>query len=278
MALSKQQIRAAYIQEIESLLRCPHCQNSMQLEGENSLKCSSGHSFDLAKQGHVHLLKKAADSNYSKELFTARQHVISSGIYDQLHKALLTELPQEKHRLLDAGCGEGSHMIALKKHCDFLGVGADMAKAGIELAAKQDDQLIWIVADLANTPFQEESFDVILNLFSPANYEEFQRLTKKDGKVIKAVPGKRYLQELRELTGEAAYENHEVIEGFAKTYPGMESRSITYEYPVAKELREDILRMTPLTWKHRDSEEMLEKAADLTSITIDVTLLISHGK
>lgn len=276
MSVSKKQIRAGYIKKIEHLLQCPHCRETMKLEEEKRLECIRGHSFDLAKQGHVHLLRKAADSNYSKELFAARQKVISSGIYNEMHQAVLEEMPQQYHHLLDAGCGEGSHMMSLRKEKEFLGVGADMAKAGIELAAKQDDQLLWLVADLADAPFKNESFDVILNLFSPANYGEFQRLTKKQGKVIKAVPGTKYLQELRELTGEAAYENQGVVEGFAKNYPEVKRKRITYQHPVAPELRESVLLMTPLTWKHSSSEEVMQKAALLEEITIDVEILTSE--
>ncbi|SDO23951.1 putative RNA methyltransferase [Alkalicoccus daliensis] len=274
--LSKREKRAALLKDLESSFHCPQCGSSLVLFEAKSLRCTRGHSFDLAKQGHVYLLKKHNVSNYTKDLFAARSNVINSGIYDNMHNAIAEELPDSSLRLLDAGCGEGSHLIALRKKIKFSGIGADTAKAGIELAAKQDDQLLWLVADLADSPFQEHSFDVILNLFSPANYEEFKRISRNGGKIIKAVPGKDYLKEIRELTGEKAYDNAEVTAGFTRAFSNPGRKKLTYSFSVPKELRREILLMTPLSWKYKESEEIMKKAENLKAITIDVEILTAE--
>src|SRR5690606_40580058 len=56
---------------------------------------------------------------------------------------------------------------------------------------------VWIVADLANLPIATTSIDYILNILSPSNYAEFDRLLKKEGKLIKVIPNSDYLKELR---------------------------------------------------------------------------------
>ena len=46
------------------------------------------------------------------------------------------------------------------------------------LLARQNPQknVAWFVGDLAQLPLREHSIDVILDIFSPANYQEFGRL------------------------------------------------------------------------------------------------------
>src|SRR5699024_1896748 len=102
-------------------------------------------------------------------------------------------------------CGEGSHLssicdtVSLDLEVPVTGVGIDISKEGILAAAKNYSNKVWLVADLAKMPFQEEQFDIILNILSPSNYVEFNRLLKDDGLVIKIVPQTNYLKELREI-------------------------------------------------------------------------------
>ncbi|WHT49041.1 methyltransferase domain-containing protein [Sporosarcina thermotolerans] len=102
--------------------------------------------------------------------------------------------------LLDAGCGEGSHLCAIHSQLQIesVGIGIDLAKEGISAASKAYPGIIWSVADLAAMPFQDFQIDVILNVLSPANYAEFNRILKRGGIVVKVVPESGYLQELRE--------------------------------------------------------------------------------
>lgn len=60
---------------------------------------------------------------------------------------------------------------------------------------------MWFVADLANLPIADQSVAVIMNILSPANYQEFKRVLVDDGLIIKVVPRSDYLAELREAIG-----------------------------------------------------------------------------
>ena len=48
------------------------------------------------------------------------------------------------------------------------------------------------MADLTNLPFANEGLDTILNIFSPSHYQEFRRVLKADGTVIKIIPEENY--------------------------------------------------------------------------------------
>src|SRR6056297_3328045 len=83
---------------------------------EKTWSCENGHSFDVARQGYVHLLpvqkKRTLDPGDSKEMVAARQRFLNAGFYKPLADAVcevaLQSLPSEgTGSVLDAGSGEG---------------------------------------------------------------------------------------------------------------------------------------------------------------------------
>jgi len=54
-------------------------------------KCAAGHSFDIASQGHTHLLpvqhKRSLDPGDSKEMVAARRHFLNAGHYRPIAEA-----------------------------------------------------------------------------------------------------------------------------------------------------------------------------------------------
>src|SRR5690606_17909713 len=170
---------------------------------------------------------KSIDTDYDREMFYSRNIVYKNGFFtpmlEDISGLIVEKLGSglDGANILDAGCGEGSHMghiiDSLKSSTDSIlkGVGVDISKEGIVLASKNYFDIIWCVADLANLPFMDSQFDVILNILSPANYEEFNRTLKDDGILIKVIPGNSYLKELRDIfydgTEKEVYSNDEVI-------------------------------------------------------------------
>ena len=83
-------------------------------------KCPAGHSFDIASQGHTHLLpvqhKRSLDPGDSKEMVAARRRFLNAGHYQPIAEAVaratLDGLPNEA-ACLDAGCGEGYYLRQL---------------------------------------------------------------------------------------------------------------------------------------------------------------------
>ena len=66
------------------LLRCPVCGGELE-EGEGQLRCSEGHSFDIARQGYVNLVPGPGDS---AEMVEARQNFLSAGHFARQSAAL----------------------------------------------------------------------------------------------------------------------------------------------------------------------------------------------
>lgn len=269
------------------VFRCPICTATMELVDEARLVCTENHSFDLSKQGYVNLAPQAHTTKYDKALFEARTTIIESGFFNPLLARLTALLfahikDVKASAILDAGCGEGSHLAALLKNLpkQMSGVGIDLAKEGIVTAAKDHPGHIWTVGDLANCPFQDEQFAAVLNILSPANYGEFTRLLQADGLFIKVVPEVDYLKELRAIFYDGVERTSETnaSERIAELFASVETERLTYEFPLDQGLLEKLIQMTPLTWGA--SAEKVEQAlsSGILSITIDYKIIIAFKR
>ena len=273
-ALSKRAAGAALMNNNLSLFACPICQESMTIQEQGRMVCSANHSFDIAKQGYINMLTHGAASKYSKELFESRKMVIDSGIYDEVEDKII-ELIAPAQTVLDTGCGEGSHLARIMAEKKGIGVGIDIAKEGILAASRHYPEQIWCVGDLAKSPFEKSSFDAILNILSPANYEEFKRLLTPGGCVVKVVPQSGYLHELREQlyadSNKESYSNDQIVARFKESFMDVSVKRITYTIPLAIELVPALLEMTPMGWHKKEGA-----AIHLNEITIDVDILVSR--
>lgn len=275
----------------EKMFQCPICGGTMKVERMASLECENRHCYDISKQGYVNLLNHSSKTKYDKALFEARKTVSGSGFFGSMVEAVTNRLIHELKsreslkpvRLLDAGCGEGSQLSAighkLREHPlvpDVLGVGMDIAKEGIVMAAKTSPDSIWCVANLSQSPFADQQFDYILNILSPSNYSEFRRLLTSDGMLVKVIPGRLYLQELRTLfytgTGKETYSNDSTMELFSRHFERIEFEELGYRVILDSEQMKQLIHMTPLSWSV--SPEVIERMTDgEMEVTANFTLL-----
>ncbi|MDU7016225.1 MAG: methyltransferase domain-containing protein, partial [Streptococcus mitis] len=182
---------------------CPNCQENLTLV-ESGLKCSNRHSFDLAKFGYVNLAPQIKQStNYDKENFQNRQQILQSGFYQVILEVVSDLLSNSKNAktILDIGCGEGFYSRKLQeRHPDKTFYAFDISKDSVQIAAKSEPNwaVNWFVGDLARLPIKDTSMDILLDIFSPANYGEFRRVLSKDGILIKVIPTENHLKEIRQ--------------------------------------------------------------------------------
>ncbi|MBP3038745.1 methyltransferase domain-containing protein [Bacillaceae bacterium Marseille-Q3522] len=280
------------MKRFENIFTCPVCGGDMKIVSSKSLVCVNGHLFDLAKQGYVNLTTHPVTVKYDKKLFTARKTVMDSGFFTPLIKQISEYIKKEfdnnqKINILDAGCGEGSHLAAIKNNIDLQHksaaiVGIDLAKEGISKAAKNHPEIIWCVADLANSPFKDHTFHVILNILSPANYTEFHRLLNENGIVMKVIPQRDYLKELREIffagQEKQAYSSENTQEIFSTHFEVIEKQPLRYCVNVDQSTLEPLIRMTPLSWGAKEEKIQSVLESQLDQITVDFVILIGKKK
>lgn len=293
--LSKKVQRAQFFQSHLHLFRCPYCGGAFTFQDQLSLICSHRHTFDLSKQGTVNLLVHHVHSEYDQELFVCRRRIMQETDFFQ---PLLERLAAEINRywsdddkkgerlLLDAGCGEGTHLtrlLSLLKQSGHRasGIGVDIAKEGIHQAAKNSIDAQWLIADLAHPPFSSHIFDGILNILSPSNYEAFSRILKPSGWLIKVVPASDYLKELRIFfrgnDGGRTYSNADVLAHFNSRFPDTNRFSITYTRHLEGDQLFDLMRMTPLSWRASESLKEQWVSARSRTLTVDLTVLMAKN-
>lgn len=282
--MKKRELAALNFQEHEGALQCTICHSEMTVMDSKSLVCEKGHSFDLAKQGYVNMLQKQVSTMYDHTLFDARKRIIHDyKFYDKVHQKIskiIDEALQEGGLVFDAGSGEGTHLNAIFNHLDkdsIHGIGLDISKDGIVMAAKNYSDLNWLVGDLTQTPFKEHSQDIILSFLSPANYSEFKRIMKPNGLLIKIIPGSHYLKEIREHLSDEdkEYENTDTVNLMKNKVDVISEERVTYEREVDEEVLRDILTMTPLTWHISESqiESILKNHHEI--ITVDLHIILA---
>lgn len=262
---------------------CPICQEALDLV-QQSLACPNRHSFDLSKFGYVNLAPQVkASKDYDKENFQNRQLVLENGFYDHILNALSECLSPLAHpvNILDIGCGEGYYSRSLQeRHPDHSFYAFDLSKESIQLAAKSDQEwkVKWFVGDLAHLPLLDQSMDLLLDIFSPANYQEFKRVLAPDGRLIKVIPTATHLQEIRQKVkdhlDQVDYSNEQIIQHFSDHFTIENTIHCQERFELTHALREALLSMTPLLF-HVDPAQI--DWTDLTQVTISATILIGRS-
>lgn len=283
LQMNKRLQSANYVSKFESIFTCPICHSAMKVMDSKSMICSNLHTFDFTKQGYINFITHPVNTKYNKKLFEARRKlIVDGGFFEPLSRQIANIINEHLGNtisVLDMGCGEGSHLstICESVNKDIVGVGIDISKEGIREASKNYANKIWAVADLANTPFQDATFDVILNILSPSNYTEFNRLLKTNGTVIKIVPQSGYLKELREKIFEnRPYSNEDTVKRFHEHFRFVDRLRITYSKKLTKSAIEWLVQMTPMTWSKKEKlAQFLNK--DSVEITVDLEILIGKN-
>lgn len=261
----------------------PICQENLTLL-ETNFKCCNRHSFDLAKFGYVNLAPQIKQSaNYNKENFQNRQQILEAGFYQAILDAVSDLLASSKTTttILDIGCGEGFYSRKLQEsHSEKTFYAFDISKDSVQIAAKSEPNwaVNWFVGDLARLPIKDANMDILLDIFSPANYGEFRRVLSKDGILIKVIPTENHLKEIRQrvqdqLTNKE-YSNQDIKEHFQEHFTILSSQTASLTKTITAEQLQALLSMTPLLF-HVDQSKI--DWSQLTEITIEAEILVGKA-
>ncbi|MCZ9294218.1 methyltransferase domain-containing protein [Corynebacterium meitnerae] len=188
------------------------------------LVSTTGHSYDVAKQGYVTLasgagLNHEGDSPEmvaSREAFLSRGHfapfveTVTERVLDALSHGSLVDDVQPT--ILEVGAGTGYYLShTLDAVENSRGVGVDIAVPAAKHLAKSHSRVGAVVADVwTGLPLQDASVDVITVIFAPRNPAEFARVLRDEGEVIVLTPQQGHLDELREPLGILGVEDGKV--------------------------------------------------------------------
>lgn len=265
--------------DVKNLLQCPVCGKKIRFHA-GGLVCKKEHRFDISSKGYVNFLQASKPmKGYDREFFNCRRRIFEAGYYDHIVDGVIeTVRGSIKDRgagaaVVDAGCGEGFYSLALSRRLGGENVqllAFDIAADAVKTAAKSDAPVKWMVADITNIPVKAGMADCVLDVFTPANYGEFQRILADDGLVVKVIPGAGHMRQLREAASKQLrhkdYSNEEVLDYFLERFELVKRFTVSKTLPVSGALLEDLIRMTPLLF---DVEKGSLDLSAVTEITVE---------
>ena len=279
-----------------TILQCPVCRDLLLLSADG-YQCSRMHTFDAARQGYVNFLlshkKHSKEPGDSPEMILSRRRFLNLGLYDKvsegINQAVVDALPDAEREsaftIIDAGCGEGFYLKRLKGCLSgLLGntnageyYGVDISKFAVRQATQRDAAINWFVASIADLPFVPASFNIVLNIFSPANVAEFSRILKRTGKLVLVSPGPRHLNGLREIIYPVAREHAQPEMGEQARKLFALSATTRINYPIELKTKAeimDLLAMTPYFWNIGLSTKSKVEALDRLALDVDVEIRV----
>ncbi|HET6533200.1 MAG TPA: 23S rRNA methyltransferase [Actinoplanes sp.] len=187
------------IDEALPYLRCPVCERTLSRgDGERTLRCPRGHSFDIARPGYVNLTRGGTPhSGDSAEMIEARAAFLAAGHYAVIADALCAAAAGVAGPVVDAGTGTGWYLARVLDETGSIGIGVDVAKPALRRAARAHPRAAAVLADLWQPlPLVTGAAGLILNVFAPRNGPEFHRILRPDGRLLVVTPAAGHLHEL----------------------------------------------------------------------------------
>lgn len=189
-------------QKVIDALHCPMCQGGLACEGP-ALRCPSGHTFNLARQGYVNLLggdMRAATAD-DPRMVQAREEFLAAGHYrgiSELVAAALERTAPAAHLVLDAGAGTGHHLrVVLDRLPSAVGLALDLSAPAQRRSARASPRIGAVVWDIWRSwPVRSGVVDAVMNVFAPRNPAEFRRVLRPEGALVVVTPTADHLAEI----------------------------------------------------------------------------------
>jgi len=267
-------------------LLCPLDKQPLTLENR-SLKCASGHGFDLAKSGYVNLLpvqnKRSKDPGDSKGMVSSRKSFLELGHYQPIADRIVSYTLDrfssvQPLRLFDAGCGDGYYLKYLESSYLSKGfstdlIGLDISKWAIMAASKSNKSIRWVVGSNADIPLQDGCLELVTCLFGFPMFSEFYRVLSQNGMLLLVDAGAEHLIELRKIL----YPNiHDYEDGLAAGINGfslVDEQNLKFTFALQSQQEiQHLLSMTPHIHKAPYSGKEALKNIENLDLTADVKL------
>lgn len=231
-------------------LRCPICALPLYRQ-ERTWRCQSGHSFDIARQGHVNLLpvqhKHSLSPGDSAAQVVGRRAFLEGGFYAPLARSIC-ELAEEQGLqgpILDVGCGEGYYSAQLAQTLDCELVGVDISKEAVRFAAGKYKNALWLCASAARLPVAEHSVGLLTSLFALTLPEEFRRVLRPDGAFLQVLAAPDHLLGLRSIIYPQIREKEEKQPEAPEGFQLVCSRPVRFSFTAEGAQVQNLLEMTP---------------------------------
>lgn len=280
----------------EGTLLCPVCGARLEAAGR-ALACGNRHSFDVAREGYVNLLRKRPRGD-DRLMLASRRAFLERGHYDRLSDAVSRVVGDYllardaaaadlggASAVLDAGCGEGYYLGRLRAHLSTLRyplprcyLGLDLSRDAVSLAARKYKEAGFVVADTREKlPLARGAVRALLNVFAPRNAAEFARVVAAGGLLLVVVPTGGHLEKLRRELGLLGVEEDKperLARAFSDGFRLVRTEALRHELDLSTEDLTDLVVMTPNRWHATERTWERLRATDGFRDHLDVALLV----
>lgn len=274
---------------VVAALRCSVCAEPLH-PAERSLRCPRRHSFDIAKQGYVNLLRAGVDAGTAdtSEMVAARADFLATGRYAPLVQLLadVAETAGKPQFVVDAGAGTGYYLAGVLDRVESAwGLALDVSAPALRRAARAHPAIGAVVWNVWEPwPVADGVADVVLDVFAPRNAAECHRVLRPGGLLAVATPGAGHLRELVTELGLldiAGDKTDRVAESFAEHFEPAGVRTARQSAGLgADEVRKLVLMGPNAYHLHRDGlGDKLDALTGSVTVTVefDVSVLRRKG-
>lgn len=257
------------------MLICPVCNSTLERSAK-CYRCEHGHSFDIAKEGYVNLLRSSKNGDLigdDKGSARSRRDFLNKGYYAILQDALCALLADREGNVLDICCGEGYYTAALGNNPNLTVFGFDISREMVRLAAKRGGCTCF-VANLSSIPIREASMDYAIHLFAPFQEAAFFHVLKPGGRLYSVVPGRYHLWGLKRALYDTPYENDEKLPQTEHLHLLSTHKVIGKICLTSQEDIQAVFRMTPYYFHTAQKDK--DKLLAMDSLETEVEFLIAE--
>jgi 23S rRNA (guanine745-N1)-methyltransferase len=282
--------RLTALDDLLPVLRCPHCEAALVREGE-AVRCETGHSFDLARQGYLSLLGRegTAHTGDTAEMVAARERFLEGGHFDPLAAELVDAVAEAVEGgavsprgasagapacLLELGAGPGWYLSrVLDRLTAARGLALDVSKPALRRAARAHPRLAAVAADAwGPLPLRDRVVAGVVSVFAPRNGPEFARVLEQGGVAVIVTPAPGHLHELVAALGLIGMRERTPDE-LAPDLDVVETRRLEWRLTLERAAARDAAAMGPSAF-HIDPTQLDERVAALPQ-PVGVTAAVS---
>lgn len=253
-------VNSSPVTDWSDVLVCPVCASELVLSQSemphpSKLACENGHQYDAARQGYFNLLtgKGTKFREDTQDMVAARLRFLEAGHYAPIAESVASAVPTDASLIYDAGSGPGYYlervMNDLSSSDGTRAIAMDISRAAAKFAAKVPKTLALVSDVWSVLPVAAGSVDVVLNIFSPHNAEEFRRILRRGGRAIVVTPLPHHLQELRDaqlgLLTIQPEKQAKIHETFSEGYALIQEESLEFSLTLNPDEVADIVAMGP---------------------------------
>jgi len=276
------------LDEVIRYLACPYCGGGLARDG-GSLRCGTGHAFDVARQGYVSLLPGGAKGGGgdTAAMVRARDDFLAAGHFASLAAdlartaAAVAASPAVPGCVLDVGAGTGYYLAAvLGRLPGRAGLALDISKPAVRRAARAHQRIGAVAGDAwRRLPVADSAAILALSVFAPRNGAELRRVLSPAGRLLVVTPERDHLLELTGPLGLLTVDprKDERLSAKLSPYFGLAGRS---EHRAALSLDHRAVgafaAMGPAAW-HTDPAALtarIRRLPDPVAVTLAVTVAV----